>query len=257
MQQDKITVIINTSNEEKNIVDCLRTARILTKKIVVVDMESKDKTVELAKKFNAKVYSFQPSLYVEPARMYAISKSETDWVFVLDADERITKELANEIKEKLDKDTLVTHYETPRKNIFAKTRWLKYGGWWPDYQIRMINKKFFVEWPKKIHSTPMLNGEKGRLTNSIEHYFHGSLDKMVDKTVIFEDIESDLLFKAKRDASTATFFRKFVAELWRRLFRNLGFMDGTFGIIESIYQAYSKTITYLFLYEKKIKNRSL
>ena len=83
------------------------------------------------------------------------------------------------------------------------------------------------------------------------HYSHGDLQAMVEKTLIFEDIESELLYKAGRSVSTLLFFRKFLGELERRLLRNKGFMDGEIGIIESIYQAFSKTITYLFLYEKK------
>lgn len=74
---------------------------------------------------------------------------------------------------------------------------------------------------------------------------------MVQKTLIFEDIESELLCKANKPVSTITFFRKFLGELFRRFFANSGFLDGKIGIIESVYQAYSKTITYLLLYEKK------
>ena len=74
---------------------------------------------------------------------------------------------------------------------------------------------------------------------------------MVEKTLLFEDIESDLLYEANKKVTIFTFFRKFLGELYRRLIKHPGFMDGTVGIIECIYQAYSKTITYLFLYEKK------
>lgn len=90
----------------------------------------------------------------------------------------------------------------------------------------------------------------GLLNNPILHYFHGDIGQMVNKTMVFEDIESELLFEAERPVYTLTFFRKFFGELFRRLILNKGFMDGTIGIIESFYQAYSKTITYLFLYEK-------
>ena len=96
----------------------------------------------------------------------------------------------------------------------------------------------------------------GYLNNSITHYFHGNLEEMVQKTIVFEDIESDLLFQAQKNASICTFFRKFFGELTRRLLLKTGFRDGIIGIIESIYQAFSKTITYLYLYEKK-KSRSL
>jgi len=254
-----ITVIIHSLNEEKNIGDCIGSAKLLTDKIILVDMESVDKTVEIAKKLNASVFNFQiKSNYVEPAREFGIKKSKTDWVLILDADERMTQELAFEIKQLLTiNSSLLTYFKIPRKNIFAniKTclpagRWLKHGGWWPDYQIRLINKKSFVNWPKRIHSTPFIKGDFGYLKNPLIHYFHGDLSNMVKKTIVFEDIESDLLYKAGKKTTTKTFFRKYLAELFRRLIKNLGFLDGTVGIIESIYQAFSKTITYLFLYEK-------
>jgi glycosyltransferase involved in cell wall biosynthesis len=245
--QNNITVIVNTRNEEKNIEDCLASAYLLTKSVIVVDMESTDKTAIIAKRTGASVYDFPPSQYVEPARLYAIEKSKTDWVMILDADERIDKKLALEISSLKDGPT---HYKIPRKNIFGYSVWLKNGGWWPDHQTRLINKKHLKDWPKRIHSTPHITGELGYLNNPIVHYFHGDLESMVRKTIVFERIESDLLHKAKRESSTPIFFRKYFAELYRRLIKGAGFLDGTVGIIESIYQAYSKTITYLYLYEK-------
>ena len=252
-----ISVIIHTYNEEKNIADCVNSAKILTDEVILIDMESVDKTVEIAKSLNVPVFSFPKSDYVEPAREFGVSKAKTDWVLILDADERITKELTDAIQSVI-RNSQFSNFKIPRKNIFSGIKWLRHGGWWPDYQIRLINKKHFVNWPKRIHSTPKIKGNIGYLRNPIIHYFHGNLSNMVKKTVIFEDIESDLLFKAKRTSGTEIFFRKYLAELYRRLIKNLGFLDGTIGIIESIYQAFSKTITYLFLYEKQSKKgRSL
>lgn len=249
-----IAVIIHSLNEEKNISDCINSAKLLSDEIILIDMESTDKTVEIAKSLDVSVFNFPKSDYVEPSREFGISQSKTDWVLILDTDERITEELAKEIKQLLTiNSSLFTYFKIPRQNIFAGTKWLKHGGWWPDYQIRLINKKYFINWPKRIHATPKIKGELGYLNNPLVHYFHGDLSNMVKKTVIFEDIESDLLFKAGKKSSTLTFFRKFLAELYRRLIKNLGFLDGTFGIIEAIYQAFSKTITYLFLYEKNNK----
>jgi glycosyltransferase involved in cell wall biosynthesis len=267
-----ITVVIHSHNEEKNISDCINSAKSLTDKIILVDMESTDKTVEIAKSLDIFVFNFPKSDYVEPSRELGINQSKTDWVLILDADERITKELAEEINNIISvgndphvvpnvvghRGPTIQYYKISRKNIFAGIRWLRHGGWWPDYQIRLINKKYFVKWPKRIHSTPGIKGDFGYLKNPLIHYFHGDLSNMVKKTVIFEDIESDLLLKAKKFSGTKIFFRKYLAELYRRLIKNLGFLDGPFGIIESIYQAFSKTITYLFLYEKQNKkDRSL
>lgn len=250
-----LTIVIHTRNEENEIQKTIESARQLSNDIVVVDMESTDKTTVIAKKNGAKVFSFPFSRYVEPSREFGIKQTDGNWVFILDADERITPQLADEIKKNIQQ-VKYTHYKIPRKELFANKKWLKHGGWWPNYQIRLINKKYLKNWPKEIHSTPVIGGEMGYLNEPIVHLSKNDYEEIVGKTVIFEDIESDLLYKAARNVSTATFFRKFLGELYRRMFKHLGFLDGNIGIIESIYQAFSKTITYLFLYEKK-KNRSI
>lgn len=255
MGEKQLIVEIFTYNSEADILDCIKSAYFLSKDVVVIDQESTDHTREVAEKGGATVYTFPHSTYVEPARDYGIKKTSSEWVMILDADERLTKELAEEIKDTI-KSTQYTHYKISRKNIFAHSKWLKYGGWWPDYQIRLIRTSAYKTWPKTIHSTPIIDGTMSHLKNPFLHYFHGDIEQMVKKTIIFENLEADLLFKASKKASTFTFFRKFFGELYRRFFKKHGFLDGTIGIIESIYQAYSKTITYLFLYEKK-KSRSL
>lgn len=249
---NNVTVIIHTLNEEKNIRDCVNSAKLLTDKVILIDMESIDKTLEIAKNLKIPIFKFPKSDHVEPAREFGINKSQTDWVLILDADERITEELAEEIKSVI-RNSQFSNYKIPRKNVFGNFKWLKHGGWWPDYQVRLINKKYFVDWPKRIHSTPQIKGGFDYLKKPLIHYFHGDLKNMVNKTIIFEDIESELLYKAKKKSNTISFFRKFSAELYRRLVKNLGFLDGPLGIIESIYQAFSKTITYLLLYEKNNK----
>jgi len=186
---------------------------------------------------------------VEPARNFGIKQANTDWVYLLDSDETMTPELALEIKKTI-KDKSYGSYQVPRKEILFHSQWLKYGGWYPNYQTRLIQRSKFVQWPSHIHSTPIIKGKKGILHNPILHYSQNNISEMVNRTIVFETNEADLLYKAKRKASVMIFFRKFFGELYRRLIKWQGFRDGTIGIIESIYQAFSKTITYLFLYEK-------
>lgn len=255
--ENKLTIVIFTHNEEKNIKDCLRSAKKLTNNIVVIDSKSDDKTLEIIKKEKVIFYSFPYQLYVEPARDFGIKKAQTNWVLILDADERVTLQLSEEIKKIINlKKTDYSAYKISRKNIFLG-KWLKHGGWSPDYQIRLINKNYFLYWPKEIHSTPQIKGKIGFLKNYLLHFQHQNFEEMVEKTIIFENIEADLLFKAKRKTGVLIFFRKFLGEIYRRVFKWFGFLDGTIGIISAIYQAFSKTITYLFLYEKYKKNRSL
>lgn len=252
---NNVTVVIQTHNEEANIAACIESVILFTDSIVLIDTESTDKTIELAKQYEVQIFTFPYSRYVEPARQFGIEKSPTDWVFLLDADERIDDKLAAEIQQAIASQPY-THYKIPRQNIFAKKRWLKHGGWWPDHQTRLIYKPSLKEWPARIHATPVIEGSLGYLQNPFQHYFHGDVEKMVEKTVVYEEIEADLLANANRDVSTAIFIRKFAGEFYRRFFRKAGFMDGTAGILETVYQAFSKTVTWLFLYEKK-KNRTV
>lgn len=245
-----ITLLIQTYNEELHIDSCIESARLLTPHILVVDMESTDSTATIAKEKGVQVVSFPHSHYVEPGRGFGIAQVKTDWVFILDADERMTKSLATEIHSVIQK-TNHTYFKVPRKNMFGGKKWLRNGGWWPDEQMRLIKREAFSSWPTQIHSTPVITGTMGHLNAAFEHHFHGDLESMVKKTLLFEEIESDLLYKANKSVSTGTFFRKFLAQLYKRLFVGRGYLDGRVGIIESIYQAYSKTITYLLLYEKK------
>jgi len=245
-----ISILIQTHNEEKNIKECIESAKLLSNMIMVVDMKSTDNTQEIAKKSGATVVTFPFSHYVEPGRAFGIKQITSEWVFILDADERMTKELAEEIQKSI-RDTIYTYFKVPRKNMFGGKKWLSHGGWWPDEQMRLMKTSAFEAWPSQIHSTPQIKGEMGHLKNVFLHNFHGNVQSMVQKTLIFEEIESHLLFQADKPVSTVTFFRKFLGELFRRLIQKAGFLDGTIGIIESIYQAYSKTITYLLLYEKK------
>lgn len=245
-----ISVVIQTYNEEKNIRECIDSARLLSDHLVLVDTESTDNTVAIAREMGLKIYSFPNQKLVEPAREFGVEKGDGEWVFLLDADERITPGLAGEIK-KVIHENKHTHYKVPRKEIFGKTVWLEHGGWWPNHIIRLIEKKHFKEWPKNIHSTPVVEGSCGILKEALLHYSKNDYEVIVSKTILFEDQESDLLYKANKPVSVPTFFRKFFGELYRRLFKKQGYKDGMIGIIESIYQAFSKTITYLYLYEKK------
>lgn len=244
-----LTVVLTVYNEEHHLKACIENIRKLTDSIIFVDTESTDSSVQIAKDMGLTVYTHPYTRYVEPTRNFAISKVTTEWLFILDADERFSDELISEIKHTLP-STDKTHFEITKKNLFAGMWWLKYGGWNADTMIRCIKKDAFVNWPAAIHSTPIINGDKGHFNALLDHHFHPSLENMVTKTALYEDMESNLLHQAGRPVSVRIFFRKFFGELYRRLIKKQGFRDGLPGVIESVYQAYSKTVTYLYLYEK-------
>lgn len=244
-----LTVLIITFNEENNIRDCLESARLLTDKIIHIDTSSTDNTVQIAHQCGVKSHIVAHLGIVEPVRNDAIKKVTTDWFFLLDADERITPSLRDEIFSTLN-ETSATHFQMPRKNIFAKKKWLRYGGWYPDIVTRLIKTTAFKSWPSEIHSRPIISGEIGMLDEALIHYFHSDISEMVRKTINYEQKVAQLLYEASRNVKTFTFFRKFMAEFLRRYIQKLGIFDGKFGLLESIYQAYSQTITWIFLWEK-------
>ncbi len=151
----KLSAVINTLNEEKNLPRAIASVKGLVDEIVVVDMKSDDETVGVAKKLGAKVYEHPRANYVEPARNFALGKANGEWVLILDADEEISEFLAKKIKEIIAKPR-ADYFRLPRKNIvFGK--WLKYSRWWPDYNIRLF-KKGKVLWTEVIHSVPLTTG---------------------------------------------------------------------------------------------------
>lgn len=252
--KDAISLVIHARNAQQQIEECINSAQLLTDSIVVVDAGSTDKTANIARSCGATVYPHAITEYVELARTFDVEKSPGPWIFIMDADERMTPELAQEVKETISQNQTHSHYRIPRKNIFAQRRWLKHGGWWPDYVSgRLLYKPDFVTWPLEIHSKPIMKGSEGILRNPFLHYFHSNLENMVVSTSIYENIEAELLCKAGRSVTTLTVFRKYLGEFFRRFFVRFGYLDKTLGIIESIYQAYSKTITWILVYEK---NRS-
>lgn len=246
-----ITVVLVTKNNDSDIKEAIEMAQLLTNDIIVLDMESDDSTAQIAIRTGAQVIEVEPVSYVEPLRKTAFEVARGTWVFIQDPDERIPPTLAKEILQVTQDATHnATYYKVPRKNIFARSKWLQHGGWWPDYQTRLIKKSAFKNWPTRIHSTPTIDGTSDYLQSPLIHYFHGDITTMVRKTVVFEAIEAELLFSARRLSSVPIFCRKFLGELFRRLIKRQGFRDGMIGFVESMYQAFSKTITYLYLYEK-------
>lgn len=134
-----ITGIITTLNEEKNIVDCIQSLQLICNEIIVVDSLSSDKTVELAEKMGAKVY-LQAYLGDGIQKNVGLTYATNSWIFSLDADERITPELAAEINT-LDLDRSCYEGYAFRRRNFIGSRWIKCCRWYPDYLVRLFHKE--------------------------------------------------------------------------------------------------------------------
>jgi len=245
----KISVVINTLNEEENLPRAMKSVKSFADEIVVVDMESIDKTRGIAKKHGAKVFSHKRMGYVEPARNFAISKSTGDWIFILDADEEIPSSLASKLK-KLIKDSKVDYYGIPRKNlIFGK--WMKHSRWWPDYNIRFF-KKGAVTWENEIHSIPITMGTGDDLfakeKYAIIHHHYQSIEQFVERMNTYTSVQAK---EKKNDGykfDWKDLIGKPVSEFNSRYFAGFGYKDGVHGLGVAGLQAFSELVLYLKLW---------
>ena len=247
-----ISAIVLTKNNQDIIRDCINSLEGLVDEIVIVDDDSEDKTLEFIKAFTQKIYKIEGKDF-SYRRNYGAEKANGDWLLYVDADEKIDQELKKEIKEAINSNEFVA-YAIPRRNIFLGKE-LKHGGWWPDYVLRLIKKESLIKWGGKLHEQPKIKGEVGKLVNPLIHTSHRTLSEMVDKTNEWSEVEASLLFKANHPK---VYWWRFITiafrEFWYRGILKLGFLDGTTGIIEIIYQMYSRMITYVKLWEMQIQS---
>lgn len=248
----KISVIVNTWNEQQNIKRCLESVKDLASEIIVVDMYSTDKTVKIAKKFGAKIFFHKFTSYVEPARNFALRQAQGDWILILDADEEISSDLAKILQE------LMTHqeinfYRLPRKNIiFGK--WIKHSRWWPDYVIRFF-KKGSIRWSEKIHSVPLTRGEgkdlEAKEINAIAHYNYNSINQYLERLNRYTEIQAKELIDNQYKFLWSDLLKKPFDEFLSRFFAGEGYKDGLHGLVLSLLQAFSELIKYLKVWEKE------
>jgi len=251
-KQKLISAIIIVKNDEKKIGECLESVG-WTDEIIVVDTGSTDKTVEIAKKFTNKVYDCPSGSYSD-WRNFGLSKAKSKWVFYIDSDERCTEELASEIVKRINSQTRYSLFVIPRRNIILGKE-MKHGGWWPDYVKRLYKKNDLEKWTGDLHEEPVYSGKFDYLKSPLIHLKHDNLSDMLKKTNEWSAVEAGLMFDANHPPmNIARFISAMARELWKRLLDERGFLDGPEGVIYSIYQMYSKFISYAKLWEMQQKD---
>lgn len=246
----KISVVINTWNEEKNLPRALASIRGFADEIVVVDMESTDATVEIAKKAGAKVYLHKPTGYVEPARNFAISKATDDWILVLDADEELPGRLQAKLKKLTEKPT-ADFYRLPRKNLIFG-QWIRHSRWWPDYNIRFF-KKGSVVWSEIIHSVPETHGRgqdlPGHESFALVHHHYETISQYLERNDRYATVQAKVKLNEGYKFSWQDLIRKPTGEFLSRFFVGEAYRDGVHGLALSLLQAYTELILYLKIWE--------
>jgi len=245
-----ISAVINVINEADSLKRCLRSLKNFADEVIVVDMESTDGSVEVAQKFGAKVYSYRPMKYVEPARNFALSKATGKWIILLDPDEYLPKTLKKELK-KITQRASADFVRIPRKNIILG-KWFRHSNWWPDYLIRFF-KKGAVTWNKEIHSQPKTEGNGITLLDSdqlaIRHLNYTSVSAFVVRALRYSQIQAEELNKEDTKLKMSDFILKPIQEFNSRFFRGYGYKDGLHGLIFGLLQAFSIFLIYVKLWE--------
>lgn len=240
-----VTVIILTRNEKNNIEACIETARFADE-IIVIDSGSEDNTMELAEKAGAKVY-LHPFESFAGQRNYALEVAETDWIFYLDADERITKEAAQSILAAVERNEKC-FYELKRINyVFGIKQ--EHGVCRPDYSERLYLKDSVV-WEGIVHENAVVSLPKKRLDGVLEHYTYVSWEKYFVKFNQYTTLMADKMHeKGKRTNLLDLTIRPLFA-FFRAYIILQGFRDGFLGFVMSVVHAQYTFIKYVKLYYK-------
>jgi len=241
-----ISALIITCNEEKNIKDCLDSIKWCDE-IVVVDSYSKDKTVEICRQYTEKVFQREFDNFAAQ-RNYALEKVTGDWVLVVDADERVTKELKDEIKEVISTNNFIQAYKIPRKNYFLG-KWIKYCGWYPDYVLRLFRNNG-VSYSGLVHELPDIKGQIYHLKNSLIHYTYDNLEHYLQKINQYTSLAAEDMHQKGKDKCLIYILIRPLLEFLKKYIFKKGFLLGRQGLFLSIISSYYQFIKYIKLWEK-------
>ena len=223
---DNLTVVILTKNEEENIMDVIKNAAQLTKKILIVDSGSTDKTVEFAKAAGAQVIYREWDNDFAAQRNFALKNIVTEWVLYLDADERLTESLIAEIKKVVNESKKALYKFERRTSAFGKD--FKYGVLSPDYVKRMFPVKD-AKWQGKVHETVVTELPVIKLKGYIKHYTYKDFEQYISKMNAYSSIWAENSNK-KAGFIKDIVFRPVFAFIKMYVIQ-LGFLEGWLGFV--------------------------
>jgi glycosyltransferase involved in cell wall biosynthesis len=245
----KITAIIPTFNEAHNIKAAIHSVN-WADEIIVVDSFSEDQTVEIAKMNGAKIFQRK---YVNSANQknWIIPKAAHKWIFILDADERVTPGLQKEVQKILHQPTQKDAYWINRQNFFMGKK-IRYSGWQGDAVIRFFQKDKCKYQNLEVHAEIEQEGiEVGHLKNKIEHYTFKDLNHFLNKMQRYSNWSAQDHFEK---TPKVTFFHLYFKPFFRFIkhyFIQLGFLDGKVGFIISAIMAWGVFLRYVKIQEKR------
>lgn len=245
----KISAVIIALNEEDRIEDALKSCLEVADEIVMVDSHSTDKTVEIAKKYGAKIFKKKFVDYGSQ-KNFALQKTKNEWVLNLDADERVSDRLKDEIL-KLKKGIGVEAdgFLFNRKTFYLG-RWIKHSGWYPDRKLRLF-KKEKSRWEGRIHERLILEGETSRLAGDILHFTYRDMTDHVQRLNRYSGMQAEDIVKNNKKLLYFRFLLLAPVTFLRFYIWKAGFLDGFPGLVIALVSSWATALKYMKAIEIK------
>lgn len=230
----KISTLVITYNEERNIERCLESVLPISEEIIVVDSHSTDATVEIARRYTSRVYSRDWPGYGKQ-KQWALDQASHPWVLSIDADEELSPELRDEIRQlSFDRDG----YWVPRK-VWYLNRWIEHGGWYPNYVLRLFEREKAKFTENILHESAEVLGETARLRNPLHHYSYRDVSHHLEKMNTFTSLAAKQMYARGRRAGLFSILCFPPLEFFKAYFLKRGFLDGRAGlVIASLHATY-------------------
>ena len=245
-----ISIIVHTRNSAQTLSACLESLPEV-RELLVVDMQSSDDTLLIARRFHARTISVPDVGFVEPARAGALEQASQPWILIVDADETLPSAARGWLADLVQQPPAV--YAVPRRNVmFGKP--LEHTGWWPDYQVRFFAKGM-VSWPATIHAQPSCTQKPVELpadeAHALVHQNYQHIDQFIDRMNRYTTIEAQKSAPAQTsaDGDAQGWLVVQIRELFSRLVSHEGWRDGDHGLALSLLQSYYPLVSALKRWE--------
>lgn len=243
-----VSALVITYNEENKIEDCLKGLQWVDE-IIVVDSFSSDRTVEIARKYTTKVYQrLWPGF--GPQKNFGIEQTSTEWILIVDADERVSAELQKEVLKKLSKtEEGIDGYQIPRWNYLSGKR-LKGKSSFPDHQLRLFRKGRGRYNDVEVHENLMIKGKIGILKNPLHHFPERKISDHINKINLYTTLAIKERIKVKNVIYWWNFVVNPLVVFLKLYFLKYNFRDGIRGLVISVLDSFSNFSKYTKAWER-------
>lgn len=246
---EKVSAVIIVFNEERNLAACLDTVSFADE-IVVVDSHSTDRTIEIAGLYTDRIFQKEYRGHIDKKR-YAVGLASNDWVFSIDADERVTPELGAEIEGALREPGDFAGFDMPRLTRHLG-RWIRHGEWYPDHVTRLFRRSLMRYEGTEPHDIVVLDGRKGRFRSDLLHFNYRDLAHQLATVQSYSDVAAKAMFEQGRRAGLFTLLTRPAAKFLKSYVLRLGFLDGMAGLVIAVFSAFYAFAKYAKLWEMKL-----